>query len=126
MDIRRAWVGLVLPLSRGEVGPRQFLTHGVLTGPRTFLGYFFARLLRRLKVVNGFRVDAAEALEVLAQHDGRAAHWWRMHAPASVQRGRVFIFHAEVCQLVEMPPATAMAAAPDGANPGGPYTIDLN
>lgn len=126
IEIREAWVGLVLPLLPDEVGPRQVWTQGVLTGPRTFLGYLFARLFGRFKIVNGFCVDAAGAVQVLAQHDIRAATWWNTHVPASVQPGRALIFHAEACQLVETPPTKPVATPHDETNPAGPYTSDLN
>lgn len=126
IDIREAWVGLVLPLSPGEVGPRQLLTQGVLTGPRTLLGYVVSRLLHRFKVVNGFLVDSTGAVEVLARHNERAATWWRTHAPAIVRSGGAFVFHSEACELVEVPPGGGVAGSHDHANPGGPYTTDLN
>src|SRR6187455_3469002 len=66
IEVREAWVGLVLPLREGEVGPREILTQGVLSGPRTYLGHWFARLVRRFKVVHGFCVDGAGAVQVLA------------------------------------------------------------
>jgi len=125
LDVREAWVGLVLPLWPGEIGSRQFVTQGVLTGPRTFMGYLFARLFRRFEKVDGFCVDAAAAIQVLAKHSTRAAEWWQTHFSAGVQPGRALIFHAEACQLVESPSPTAVMAPKDDANPGGPYTSDL-
>jgi hypothetical protein len=126
IKIRKSWVGLVLPLSPGETGPRQFMTQGVLTGPRSFLGYLLARLLGRFKAENGFRVDAVGAVHVLAKHDAHAATWWRTHVPRCLQPGAAFIFHAEACHLVEAPPVVVVTTAPDDANPGGPFTSDLN
>jgi hypothetical protein len=125
VEVREAWVGLTLPLWPGDSGPRQFVTQGVVTGPRTFLGYLLAWLRRRFKVTNGFRVDAAGAVEVLARHNASAARWWQAHAAASVEPGRALIFHAEVCELVDTPPTSPVAASLDHANPGGPYTTDL-
>jgi hypothetical protein len=126
LDIREAWVGLVLPLRPGESGQRQLMTQGVLTGPRTFTGWLFAHVLGRFKKVDGFCVDAAGAIQVLAKHDTRAADWWQTHFAAGVQPGRALIFHAEACQLVESPPTTAVMEPQDDANPGGPYMSDLN
>lgn len=37
LEIRRAWVGLVLPLAPGEDGPRTPRTAGVLSGPKRLL-----------------------------------------------------------------------------------------
>jgi len=126
IKIRELWVGLVLPLSPGETGPREVMIQGVLTGPRSFLGYVLARLLGRFKSVNGFRVDAVGAIQVLAKRDAQAANWWRIHVPSCAQPGAAFIFHAEACQLVEVPPPIAVSSPEDNANPGGPYTSDLN
>ena len=126
LEVRAAWVGLVLPLVPGDRGPHRVWTQGVVTGPRTFLGYLWARLLRRLKIVNGFRVDAAGAIQVLAQHNVVAAAWWRTHAPLAIQPGRILIFHAEACRLVDSPSFPTVAAPPDEANPGGPFTSDLS
>src|SRR5262245_4386339 len=49
--IRRAWIGLELPLARGERGPRRRHAHGVLSGEEG--------------PAEGYIVDAGEALRVL-------------------------------------------------------------
>jgi hypothetical protein len=81
-EVRRAWVGLIVPLAAGETGPRQVRT----TGAEEKVGYV---------------VDAARALQVLAAQAPEAAAWWKRNAPAQCQPGRAFLFPPEVCQEVE-------------------------
>jgi hypothetical protein len=121
--VREAWVGLVLPGRPGEVGPRTVLTAGILTGPRSLVGFVIAYLRRRFQRVEGFLVDAAGAVAVLEGHDASAASWWRENAPSAVAPGRVFVFHAEVCELVRELPSPS--GDPGDADPGGPYTREL-
>jgi hypothetical protein len=81
-EVRRAWVGLILPLGPGETGPRPVKTAGA-----------------EEKV--GYVVDAPRALQVLAAHAPEAALWWKQNAPAYCQPGRALVFAPEACQLVE-------------------------
>ena len=46
-EVRRAWVGLELPLAAGETGPHTTPVGGVLTGAHTFLGRLFKLLTGR-------------------------------------------------------------------------------
>lgn len=89
IEIRKAWVGLELPLIAGDVGPVRALTKGVLTGPKTVLLALIALLFGKTKVVTGFRVDAANAVGLLEQSAPDAARWWRTHAPHLFERGRL-------------------------------------
>jgi hypothetical protein len=84
-EVRRAWVGLVLPLGPAETGPRPIRTTG--TGEE--------------KV--SYVVDAARALQILAAHAPEAALWWKRNAPAYSQPGRALLFSPEACQEVEGP-----------------------
>jgi hypothetical protein len=83
-EVRKAWVGLVVPLGPGETGPRPAPT---ATGEE--------------KV--GYVVDSARALQILAAHAPEAALWWKRNAPAYYQPGRSILFPPEVCQEVEGP-----------------------
>src|SRR5947199_83534 len=47
--VRRAWVGLVLPLAPGEYGPRVLAAAGVLTGPRGCAAALAQLLMGRVK-----------------------------------------------------------------------------
>jgi len=126
LEVRNAWVGLVLPLRRGETGPRRILTAGVVTGPRSRLGFLVAALLRRFEPVVGFVIDAAASLEILAEHDASAAEWWRDNAPSTVAPGKALLFHAEVCEIVAEPSTPAGGARDDDLDPGGPFVKDLS
>ncbi len=83
-EVRRAWVGLIVPLSLGETGPRPI---------RTAAG--------EEKV--GYVVDSRRALQVLAAHAPAAAAWWKKNAPSHLQPGRTLLFPPDVCQEVEGP-----------------------
>src|SRR4051812_44441611 len=75
--IRRAWVGLVLPLAPGETGPRSARTAGVLTGPRGFFMTLAHLLLGRLRRARGYVVEGRVAVWLLGEKDPEAAAWWR-------------------------------------------------
>ncbi len=83
-DVRRAWVGLVLPVARVSRGPHLIRSFGVLTG--------------RAQLTCGYAVPARAALDILARSAPEAAEWWTRNAPQFLQPGRLFLFHAEVCQ----------------------------
>jgi hypothetical protein len=84
-EVRRAWVGLVVPLAAGETGPRPAKTAGAAEE----------------KV--GYVVDSHRALKVLEANAPAAAAWWKKNAPAYLQPGRSLLFPPEVCQEVEGP-----------------------
>lgn len=84
-EVRRAWVGLTVPLAAGETEPRPVRTTG--TGEE--------------KV--GYVVDSHRALKVLEAHAPAAAAWWKKNAPGYLLPGRALLFPPEVCELVEGP-----------------------
>ena len=96
--VRRAWVGMVLPLAPGETGPRTPHTAGVLTGPRGCLMMLLAILLGRTSRETGYVVEGPVAVELLAEKNEEAARWWQEEAPHVLRRGHRFVFQAEVCQ----------------------------
>jgi hypothetical protein len=96
IEVRQKWVGLVLPVVPGRHGPYRALTSGVLTGPKSFLGRLRDLLLGRFSLVDGYPVDAAAAVEVLAQHHPDAADWWR--TANRLRPGGTFLFHSHVCE----------------------------
>ena len=79
--IRRAWVGLVLPLPAGHPpGPKAARTRGVLSyGWRKWLPGF--RTKGRIDEV--FLVAGSAAIDVLKKSDPYAAEWWIKNAPIS-------------------------------------------
>lgn len=100
-EVRQEWVGLVLPLAAGEIGPRTVPTGGVLTGPRTLFGKLWRLLSGEWLLARGYVIDAPQALMLLAEKAPSAARWWRECAPHCWKPGFLFVFHAEVC--VEVP-----------------------
>jgi hypothetical protein len=101
LAIREAWIGTQLPLADVDGRARTFRTAGVLTGPKTFLSAIVTLLLGRTNKVRGFRVHAPAAVEVLKLKDPNAARWWHEHAPQSLKPRRLFVFHAEVCEVID-------------------------
>ena len=115
-DVRQAWIGLVLPLAAGEVGPRTMLTGGVLSGPRHLLSALLHLLLGRTKSRNGYVVDAAQAVWLLGSHAPKAAAWWHDNAAHILEPGRLFMFPAWCCR--EEPGSGARADRQARAGPG--------
>jgi hypothetical protein len=99
-EVRRAWVGLDLPLVAGETGCRTVPISGILSGPRTFLAKLLKLLTGRRQYARGYVVDAPQALTILADRAPRAALWWREYAPHCWQPGFRFLFQAQVCAEV--------------------------
>lgn len=99
LAIRQAWVGLVLPFE-GE-GPIRIRTQGVLTGASNRLGTIVQLLLGRLPTIEGYRVNAATAVELLAREHPQAADWWRSHVAHLLHGQRCFVFEAPCCQRVD-------------------------
>lgn len=100
-EVRKAWVGLELPLAAGAQGRRKAATFGVVSGPRS-LGVSMLRLiLGRFRAVEGYSVDASTAIQKLAEYAPEAANWWRVNAPHLLIHGRRLVFHREVCEETE-------------------------
>lgn len=72
--VRKAWVGLILPLAVS--GARTRHTVGILAR-KEFLGMLFALLTGRTDRHSGYIVDA---VETLATRSPDAAKWWRENA----------------------------------------------
>jgi hypothetical protein len=85
--IRRAWVGLELPVAGGRAGPQTGGAFGVLSNQP--MGYG-----------PGYAVDGATAVRLLAAKDPDAAAWWRESAPHVLRGGYQLVFPADVCEPV--------------------------
>jgi uncharacterized protein DUF4240 len=87
-SIRAAWIGCVLPLVSGTDSP-EFggASQGVVSR-------------RSVKAYAGYGVPARDALLILEQHDAAAAQWWREHAPRLLEPGKVLVFAADMCELL--------------------------
>lgn len=86
-QIRRAWVGLELPLANGQTGPCRQPAEGILSG-------------RDEAPCSGYAVDGRQAVALLAAREPEAAAWWREHAPHVSMHGYQLVFPADVCDLV--------------------------
>lgn len=99
LEVREKWVGLVLPVAPGHRAVRRALTVGVLTGPKSFFGRLRDFFLGRLGTVDGYPVDSATAVAILAHHHPDAAAWWR--TVAKLRPGGRLMFHAHVCEPLD-------------------------
>lgn len=97
--VREAWVGLVLPLKEPTLATLP--TAGVLTGPRSAMGTFWASLAGAPVCTTGYLTPAARAIEILERAQPKAAAWWREHAPKFLREEAEFLFDAPACERVD-------------------------
>ena len=98
-EIRRAWVGLILPLAFGEFGPRSIPEYGVHSMPRSYLAHLWRVFTFRCKYRLQYLIPVDAALEILEKTAPEAAAWWRQHCPHLVGCNRCFGFNAEECEM---------------------------
>jgi hypothetical protein len=98
--IRRAWVGLVLPLAPREKGPRALAAFGVVAGPRGLLGTLWRLFTGRYTRGVQYAVPVDAAIAALEEASPDAAAWWREKTPHLIGRSRTFGFAAEVCEEI--------------------------
>ena len=94
--VREQWVGLALPLLDGYDHAIQSQTFGVLSTPKSRIGYLMSRLFRRFKYESGFLVESAIAIDVLSTNSPEAADWWRTNIPELTRPGQIFMFQEGV------------------------------
>src|SRR5258708_29182726 len=94
-DVRRAWIGVTLPLLPGY--ERRVLGFGLFTFkfPMSIFGRLFALLTGNFRMMPGYLVDANEAVERLSRSAPAAASWWREQAPHFIAPGKVFLFNSD-------------------------------
>ncbi len=97
--VREAWVGLVLPLKECQL--TTLPAAGVLSGPRSAMGMFWASLTGAPVTATGYLTPAARAIEILDRARPQAAAWWREHAPKFLREEAEFLFDAPACERVE-------------------------
>jgi hypothetical protein len=98
--IRKAWVGLILPVPDRYRGRCRGKTFGVLSAPKTFFGRFFAMLLGRSSQSEGYVVVGSIAVEILAKHSPEAAAWWLQHVPRVTRPEFLFMFAPDACEEI--------------------------
>ena len=96
--VRRAWVGLRLPLIPGHAR-RRWQCVGMLTGPHNWFAQVLLTLIGRTTTTDGYLVDRDAAFEVLGRHSPEALAWWR-ETEIGKRRGGGFIFDAPACAPV--------------------------
>jgi hypothetical protein len=96
-EIRRAWVGVRLPLLLWHGKKREWRSAGVLTGPKSLFARLSALFSGALQRQSGYAVVVLDAIAALAVTHPEAARWWRENAPHVVRPGKVFVFAAEAC-----------------------------
>ena len=100
-EIRRSWVGVVIPLPRKLQAPREITGYGVLTGPRSWLLALFPFLHKNKVNWTGYCVRGREAIDALGKKDETAAQWWKQNAPHVLGKVSYLSFPANVCRVVE-------------------------
>lgn len=98
--VRAQWVGLELPLAGGIASAHTVSTLGVLSVPKTWLGWHLMKLFRRFKTEKGYVVECTQAVEVLEAAHPEAAAWWRENTPELIRPSQCFMFHQHVGQVV--------------------------
>jgi hypothetical protein len=101
LEIRQAWVGLVLPVSENRRQSKQIPLAGVKSGPKTFWGMLWSQLTFQFARTEGYEVDVLAAIEVLEKTNPGAAAWWRQNTPHMMHKWRRFGFPAECCELAD-------------------------
>ncbi len=79
--VRRAWIGLELPMMSSSMSIGHGFQTGVLGGPADNIG--------------GYHTDGKTAIDLLAVKNPKAARWWYNHAPQVLSMQLVFT--KEVC-----------------------------
>jgi hypothetical protein len=97
-EIRRAWIGVELPLRRYETNPQCHVTEGVLSGQSPGMPPEFVD-------DPGYAVSGKAAVKALAAHCPEAAEWWFKNAPRVVASGYQLWFPAGVCEKLGGPAA---------------------
>jgi hypothetical protein len=99
--VRRAWIGLTLPLSlKAEAQPGIYATQSVLAAKHGFV----AGILRRFNPVleeqplPHYIIEASVAIAILQSAEPEAASWWEKHAPHVLEPGKLFAFAAHCCR----------------------------
>ena len=95
---------MVLPLPEGSKGRRRLWSGMFLLQPQTgclsnpVSMYLYAWMTGNIRKVDGYAVEARGVVEVPAMDSPEAASWWHQNAPDLLRPGRMFVFHAEVCE----------------------------
>jgi len=112
--IRRAWLGLELPLAVSK--PKAVHSAGVVSG-RGSLGVWLGLLTGAVKENSGWVVPAEGALAVLEVSRPDAAQWWRVNLPHLFTPGRKLVFATACGEAVAEPGDPPVPANSSDPNP---------
>lgn len=91
-SVRRAWVGLDLPLLPGQDKIKLHPSFQVLSGEEAH-------------PVPSYAVDGQAAVRVLRAAHPEAAEWWQVNAKWVMEPGAQFVFPATVCERLDDRPS---------------------
>lgn len=98
-EIRRAWIGIVLPLPAGPHGKkRRIHVTPAITGYFGFWSGWWARLRGKLEKREGYVVPASIAFDALALHSPETLAWWKANAPHLFKTNCRLFFSADACK----------------------------
>jgi len=97
--VREAWVGLEIPVV-GSVRSFAWPTHGVTSGPKSLVAKIWACLSGNFQRIDGYRVRAQEAVDILEASRPDAADWWRENA--SHLLGGSLVFDKAACSTSQV------------------------
>ena len=101
IDIRQAWIGLELPLADGKYQKQRSVRElGVLTGPKSLLGFLAAEIFRLGARTENFVVRAEKAFEILEDANPEAAGWWKENTPHLYKPCGLLAFSSDICEEV--------------------------
>jgi hypothetical protein len=101
--VRRAWIGLELPLARPTSAPRTVHSGGVLSGPRGFWSALFGLASGRTHESSGWVIKVRDAMQVLEASAPDAAKWWRENVPRMFEGDRSFVFATACAEPIRDP-----------------------
>ena len=93
--VREKWVGLSLPLAQRSSKPQKFFSIGVLSSPKSFLGWLRAWLNGGIYRESGFIVESQVAIEILSKKSPEAAEWWQKNTPKLLKPRHYFLFQKD-------------------------------
>jgi hypothetical protein len=98
-EIRRKWVGLVLPIAPPEKN-KSFM-QVLLTKPNCYLGIFVESREEDFLTNGAYFVSGPDAIAILSISSGSTAKWWCEKAPYFLKPQSGFIFSAACCVVVD-------------------------
>ena len=94
--VRDAWIGCYLPL---VVPEKQVLrSTSILKAGAGPLAWLWLTVSGQTENVEGYMVNARDAVDIVAARDPRAADWWYKNTPDMLDGRQIFIFDTPCCE----------------------------